>query len=206
MSLKNFRIIVASACAAIVCFVAGSNPSATVVERPFSRFVGRAPFDGDPTAGPAPIDIIIQRWATSRDRSDLQDVLSHRGPEGLLAGLHAMHRPIGVLFIPGVPNGGSRALTPRPINLWFADQVETPKGRRIVIAADHVLAFGQPTLNWPAGYEFSLLDIRFTPDGTGIGKVAPATKVLFDPATNLMEAGDFDRLPVRVIEIKPAKL
>jgi hypothetical protein len=206
MSLKNFRIIVASACAAIVCFVAGSNPSATVVERPFSRFVGRAPFDGDPTAGPAPIDIIIQRWATSRDRSDLQDVLSHRGPEGLLAGLHAMHRPIGVLFIPGVPNGGSRALTPRPINLWFADQVETPKGRRVVIAADHVLAFGQPTLNWPAGYEFSLLDIRFTPDGTGVGKVAPATKVLFDPATNLMEAGDFDRLPVRVIEIKPAKL
>ena len=113
---------------------------------------------------------------------------------------------MGVLFIPGVPNGGSRALTPRPINLWFADQVETPKGRRVVIAADHVLAFGQPTLNWPAGYEFSLLDIRFTPDGTGIGKVAPATKVLFDPATNLMEAGDFDRLPVRVIEIKPAKL
>jgi len=206
MSLKNLRTIVAITCAAIVCFVSGSNPSATVAERPFSRFVGRAPFDGDPTAGPAPIDIIIQRWATSRDRSDLQDVLSHRGPEGLLAGLHAMHRPIGVLFIPGVQNGGSRALTPRPINLWFADQVETPKGRRVVIAADHVLAFGQPTLNWPAGYEFSLLDIRFTPDGTGIGKVAPATKVLFDPATNLMEAGDFDRLPVRVIEIKPAKL
>jgi len=206
MSLKNFRVIVTIACAAIVCFVAGPTPSATVADRPFSRFIGRAPFDGDPTAGPAPIDIIIQRWATDKDRSELQDVLSQRGPEGLLPGLHAMHRPVGVLFIPGVPNGGSRALTPRPINLWFADQVETPKGRRVVIAADHELAFGQPTLNWPAGYEFSLLDIRFSADGTGIGKVASATKVLFDPKTNLLEAGNYDRLPIRVIEIKPAKL
>src|SRR4029078_4098497 len=98
---------------------------ATVADRPFSRFIGRAPFDGDPTAGPAPIDIIIQRRATDKDRSELQEVLSPRGPEGLLPGLHAMHRPAGVLFIPGVPNGGSRARTPRPISLWFADQVET---------------------------------------------------------------------------------
>jgi hypothetical protein len=202
----NVRTIVATACAAIVCFVAGPAPSATVADRPFSRFLARAPYDGDPTAGPAPIDIIIQRWATDRDRSDLQDVLSARGPEGLLPGLRAMHRPVGVVFIPGVPNGGSRALTPRPINVWFADQIDTPKGRRVVIASDHYLAFGQPTLNWPPGDEFSLLDIRFTPDGTGIGKVVPATKVLFDAKTNLMEAANFDTLPVRLIEVKPAKL
>ena len=206
MNIISFRTIVATAFAAVACFVAGPSPSATVADRPFQRFIARAPFDGDPTAGPAPIDIVIQRWATGKDRSDLEDALSHRGPEGLLPGLHAMHRPVGVLLIPGVQNGGARALTPRPTNLWFADQIDTPNGRRVVIAADHYMAFGQPALNWPAAYEFSLLDIRFTADGTGIGKVVPAAKVAFDTKTNLMEAVDFDRLPVRLIEVKPAKL
>jgi len=206
MNVISFRTIVASACAAVVCIVASPTPSATVADRPFQRFTARAPFDGDPTAGPAPIDIVIQRWATSKDRSDLEHALSHFGPEGLLPGLHAMHRPVGVLLIPGVQNGGARALTPRPTNLWFADQIDTPQGRRVVIAADHYMAFGQPTLNWPAAYEFSLLEIRFTADGMGIGKVVPATKVAFDAKTSLMEAVDFDRLPVRLIEVKPAKL
>jgi len=206
MNVISFRILAATACAAVVCIVASPNPSATVAERPFQRFTARAPFDGDPTAGPAAVDIVIQRWATSKDRSDLQDALSSRGPEALLPGLHAMHRPIGVLQIPGVQNGGARALTPHPTNLWFADQIDTPNGRRVVIASDHYMAFGQPTLNWPAAYEFSLLDIRFAADGTGIGKVVPATKIAFDAKTNLMEAVDFDKLPVRLIEVKAAQM
>jgi hypothetical protein len=206
MNVMSFRTIVGTACAAVLCLVASSHPSATVAERPFQRFLGRAPFDGDPTAGPAPIDIVIQHWASSKDRSDLRDALTHLGPAALLPGLHAMHRPMGVLLIPGVQNGGARALTPHPTNLWFADQIDTPEGRRVVIAADHYMAFGQPTLKWSADYEFSLLEIRFTTDGTGIGKVVPATKVAFDAKTNLMEAVDFDRLPVRLIEVKPAKL
>src|SRR3954471_1016396 len=188
MNVISFRTLVATACAAVVCVIASPAPSATVADRPFQRFIARAPFDGDATAAPAPIDIVIQRWATSKERSDLQDALSSRGPDGLLPGLHAMHRPVGVLLIPGVQNGGARGLTPHPTNLWFADQIATPSGRRIVIAADHYMAFGQPTLNWPASYEFSLLEIRFTADGTGIGKVVPATRVAFDVKTNLMEA------------------
>jgi|tagenome__1003787_1003787.scaffolds.fasta_scaffold20601809_1 hypothetical protein len=206
MNVISFRTLVATACAAVVCVIASPAPSATVADRPFQRFIARAPFDGDATAAPAPIDIVIQRWATSKDRSDLQDALSSRGPDGLLPGLHAMHRPVGVLLIPGVQNGGSRAMTPRPTNIWFADQIDTPNGRRVVLAADHYMAFGQPSLNWPAAYEFSLVDIRFKTDGTGVGKVAPATKVMFDPRTNFMEAANFDKLPVRLTGVQQAKL
>jgi hypothetical protein len=206
MNFISFRSVVAAACAAVVCLVVSPNPSATVADRPFHRFIARAPFDGDPTAGPAPIDIVIERWATSKDRSDLQDALIHRGPEALLPGLRAMHVPSGVLLIPGIPNGGTRALTRRPTNLWFADQIETPNGRQIVIAADHYMAFGQPTVKWPSEYEFSLLDIRFTADGTGVGKVASATTVAYNRKTNTIEAADYDKLPVRLIQVKPAKL
>src|SRR5262245_55082890 len=109
MNVNSFRTLVATACAAVACIVAGPNPSATVAERPFQRFTARAPFDGDPTAGPAAVDIVIQHWSTDKDRSDLQAALSGHGPEALLPGLHALHRPIGVLLIPGVQNGGARA-------------------------------------------------------------------------------------------------
>ncbi|PYR92696.1 MAG: hypothetical protein DMF84_12210 [Acidobacteria bacterium] len=206
MNRISFRTIVATACAAVVCLVVSPNPSATVADRPFQRFIARAPFDGDPGAGPARVEIVIQRWATSKDRSDLQDALSRRGPEGLLPGLHAMHRPSGVLLVPGIPNGGARALTPRPTNLWFADRIETSTGRQIVIAADHYMAFGQPTLNWPSYYEFSLLDIRFAADGTGVGKVASGVSVAYNKKTNTIEAANYDTLPVRLIEVKSAKM
>ena len=88
----------------------------------------------------------------------------------------------------------------------FADEIETPAGRQIVIAADHYLAFGQPTLRWPSDYEFSLLDIRFSADGTGVGKVASAADVAVNKATNSLDAANYDTLPVRLIEVKSAKL
>jgi hypothetical protein len=206
MNCISFRTIVATVCAAVVCLLVSPTSSATVADRPFQRFSAKAPFDGDPGAGPARVDIVIQRWATSKDRSELLDALNHRGPEGLLPGLRAMHVPVGVLLIPGIPNGGTRALTRRPTNLWFADQIETPTGRQVVIAADHYMAFGQPSLNWPTDYTFSLLDIRFAADGTGVGKVASDTNVAFNKKTNIIEAANYDKLPVRLIEVKPAKL
>lgn len=202
----SFRTILATVAAAVVSLVVGPNPSATVADRPFLRFVARAPFDGDPGSGPARVDIVIERWATSKDRDDLYDALTHHGPEALLPGLHAMHRPSGVLLVPGVQNAGTRALTRHPTNLWFADEIETPTGRQIIIAADQYLAFGQPTLNWPSDYEFSLLDIRFDANGTGIGKVASAVNVAFNKKTNTIEAANYDTLPVRLIEVKAAKL
>jgi len=206
MNCISFRTVVATACAAVVCLLVSPNPSATVADRPFQRFSAKAAFEGDPGAGPARIDIIIERWATDKDRDELHDALTHRGPETLLSGLHAMHTPAGVLLVPGIPNGGARALTRHPTNLWFADEIHTPAGRQIVIASDRYMAFGQPTLNWPTDYAFSLLDIRFTAEGTGVGKVASDTNVAFNQKTNTIEATNFDMLPVRLIEVKPAKL
>jgi hypothetical protein len=112
----------------------------------------------------------------------------------------------GVVLIPGVQNAGARALTRRSVNLFFAHQAETPKGRQLIVATDRPLAFELPTVAWPADYDFSLLDIRFDGEGTGIGKVAPAANVAYNKTTNTIEAANFDALPVRLIEVKPAKL
>jgi hypothetical protein len=202
----NFRTIVATVAAAIVCLVTTPRPSATDAERPFQRFVARAPFDGDPGSGPSAIDIVIERWSTSKDRSDLHSALTQHGPEGLLPGLHMLKRRAGVLLIPGVPNAGARALTRRSLNLSFADELQTSTGRQIIVAADHYLAFGQPTVQWPSDYEFSLLDIRIAADGAGIGKVVPADKVAYNEKTKMIEAADYDTLPVRLIGVRAAEL
>jgi hypothetical protein len=105
-----------------------------------------------------------------------------------------------------VPNAGARALTRRSLNLSFADELQTPAGRQIIVAADHYLAFGQPTVEWPSDYEFSLLDIRIAADGAGIGKVVPADKVAYNEKTKTIEAADYDTLPVRLIDVRAAKL
>lgn len=61
-------------------------------------------------------------------------------------------------------------------------------------------------MSWSPEVAFSLLEIRFAADGVGIGKVAPAVNVAFNENTNTVEATNFDVLPVRLIEVKPAKL
>ncbi len=206
MRSLSFRTVLATAVAAVTCLALTPTPyAADVTVRPFQRFVAKAPFDGDPGA-PSRVDIVIQRWSTDSECSDLGGALTARGPEGLLPGLHALRLRAGAVLIPGGPNAGARALTRRSVNLFFAHEIETPTGRQLIVASDHPLDFGQPTVSWSPEVAFSLLEIRFAADGVGIGKVAPAVNVAFNENTNTVEATNFDVLPVRLIEVKPAKL
>ncbi len=205
MSLRNLRTFVATACAASLCLAV--SPATTVAagtDAPFQRFVARAPVDGDP-ASFGRIDIMIEHWSTDKDGEELAAALNKGGPAGLLPALQSLRRRVGVLLIPGVPGSGARARLRHPINLYFARQIETPKGRQMILVADHPLAFGQPTVKWPAEFAFSLLDVRFTADGTGIGKVAPAEKLAYNKETHSIEAANYDALPVRLLEMKSDK-
>src|SRR5689334_6839746 len=141
------------------------------------RFVGRAPSDSDP-AGASYIEIVIQRWSTDTERDDLRGTLRTSGPTALLAAVHkVLQRPVGVVVIPGIPGAGARVRTRQARNVVYAREVDTPKGRQVIVATDQYLAFGEPTLNWPSDYEFTLLDVRFGADGTGVGKLAGPDKL-----------------------------
>ena len=75
----------------------------------------------------------------------------------------------------------------------------------LIVATDQYLAFGEPTLNWPSDYEFTLLDIRFGVDGTGVGKLAGHDQVVYNKNTNIFEIADYVAQPVRLTDVRSEK-
>ena len=205
MRCESIRTILAIVFAAAVCLAVGPRPDAGATGAVSERFVAKAPSDTDP-AGASYIEILIQRWSTDEDRDDLRATLLERGPDALLPALHkVLRRPAGVVLIPGIPGAGARARTRQARNVLFARDVETPKGRQVIIATDQYLAFGAPTKEWSFDYEFTLLDIRFGSDGTGVGKLARPGKVVYNKETKIIEIDNYAAQPVRLTEVKSDK-
>ena len=81
----------------------------------------------------------------------------------------------------------------------------TAKGRQVIIGTDQYLAFGEPTKQWPSDYEFTLLDIRFGPDGTGVGKLGPPAKMVYNKETKLIELDNYAAQPARLTDVRSEK-
>ena len=202
MSRLRVRPILALAFAAAVCLAVSPRSGAVENVVPFERFVARAPSDSDPAAT-SRIEIMIERWSTDEERDNLRETLLQRGPDALLAALQkVLRRPVGVVVIPGIPGAGARVRTRQARNVLFARDVETPKGRQVIIATDQYLAFGEPTKTWPSDYKFTLLDIRFGPDGKGVGKLAPPGKVVYNKETKIIELENYAAQPERLTEVR----
>ena len=151
------------------------------------------------------IDIYVERWSTSEELDGLLKTFKKGGPGELRTVLERQQRA-GVLLMPGVQAHGERVRTRTPKNLQFAREIITPAGRQVILASDERLGLGESQLDARKEiYEFSLMDIRFGPDGTGVGKVAAAGDVVYNPETKSLELKDYDTKPVRLVNVKSAK-
>jgi hypothetical protein len=170
-----------------------------------AQFVARAvSVSGSEDAGH--VDIYVERWSTDEELDELLGTLAKGGPGGLRTALERQRRRAGVLLMPGVQAHGERARTRTPKNLWFAREVVTPAGRQVILASYERLGLGESRLDArKKGSEFSLMDIRFGPDGTGVGKVAAAGDVVYNPRTKSLELKGFDTKPARLVDVKSAK-
>jgi hypothetical protein len=206
MHRLTVRTVLAITFVGAACLASSPRPEAAPSTGAVTeRFVGRAPSESDP-AGSSYIEIVIQRWSTDDERDSLCGTLVKDGPGALLAAVHkVLQRPAGVVLIPGIPGAGARVRTRQARNVVFARAVDTPKGRQVIIAADQYLAFGEPTLNWSSEYEFTLLDIRFGADGTGVGKLARPGKVVYNKNTKSIEIDDYAAQPVRLADVRSEK-
>ena len=161
------------------------------------------------TSGPEDagrIDVYVERWSTDEEVDKLLVALKEGGPGELLTVLERQRRRAGVLLMPGVQGHGERVRTRTPKNLQFAREIITPAGRQVILASDERLGLGESRLDARKEiYEFSLMDIRFGPDGTGVGKVAAAGDVVYNPETKILELKDYDTKPVRLINVNSAK-
>lgn len=166
-----------------------------------ARFVGRAMSASGENVGR--IDIYVERWSTDAEFDELLGALKKGGPGKLLTVLEHEPRRAGVLLMPGVQAHGDRARTRTPKNLQFAREIITPAGRQVILASDERLGLGESQIEARKEvHEFSLMDIRFGPDGSGVGKVATARDVVFNAKTKTLELKNYDTKPVRLVKIE----
>jgi hypothetical protein len=209
MKFSSLRPIVAPLVAAAVCFAwsprtnAANKPTRTFAEQLVATAVS-GPSDGAVVGGR--IDIVIERWSTDAERDALARELRANDPGALLIGLGKVFHRNGVVQLPGADALGARAHLRRVRNLKYAQQFDTPAGRQIVVVADQHLGFGESGRDFKSWQpEFSLLDIRIAPDGTGVGKLAHADKIAFNPKTHVLEVADFASQPVRLTAVRSEK-
>lgn len=170
-----------------------------------ARFAARAiSVSGPEDVGP--IEIYVERWSTDEELDQLRGALEEGGPGKLVSVLERQPVRAGVLLMPGVQAHGDRARTRTPKNLKFAREIITPAGRQVILASDEHLGVGESRLDArKERYEFTLMDIRFGPDGTGVGKVAAARDVVFNPKTKSLELKDYRSKPVRLVDVNSAQ-
>ena len=196
-------------CMALMPSIKGAD-HATTAQSPFTtniaeQFTGEQLSVSDSERA-GRIQIIIAKWSSDDEVKRLSEPLQQADGETLLAMLHDRHPRIGVVLMPGVQAHGVRARTPTPRNILFARDVTTPTGRQIIVIADEHLGLGEAPLEARKQVpEFNLLDIRLGPDGTGVGKVASAANIAFNPKTGMVEVKDFSTRPARLIDVRAEK-
>jgi hypothetical protein len=185
-----------------LCFIVTPRPRAVVKEMPIAHFAGRAVDIAD-HADDGPIDIMIERWSTDKERDDLVQRFVTHGPSELLTALDDVRVRAGVILMPGVQATGARARGRRSRNLMFARQIDTPAGRQLIVASGTHVGLGEYA-RWGASAdnEFTLIDIRFGPDGKGVGKAASPNNVRYNKATGTIEIADYAKEPARLIDVK----
>lgn len=206
MKFTILRSIVAPLVASTVCATLTLHADATKGNRRTfeEQLVARAvsaPDAGGVTGGR--IDIVIERWSTDAERETLLRGLGANDPAALLVGLGKVFHRNGVVELPGAQALGARARLRRVRNLKFAQQIETPKGRQVIVVTDQHLGFGELGRDFKSWQpEFTLLDIRIGPDGKGVGKLAPAAKVTFNARTHALEVADYASQPIRLRDVR----
>ena len=203
MRRASLRAALAALVAAAACIVVSPHANAARTAGPLERFVARATSVEDPKEATSPIDIMIERWSTEKEFEALSAALTQHGPDTLLPTLQTTWQRAGIVMTPGIMGAGSRARLQRNQNLFFAREINTPTGRQVILAADRHLPLGEkPAAVREIEYEFTLIDIRFDQDGKGIGKIATPDKVVYNKQTKILEIGDYNKLPVRLIEVR----
>jgi hypothetical protein len=208
MNRVSLRPMLVPLMGAALCLALMPHPGAAQRTTPIiEQLTGRSiSVEGNDSAGR--IDIYIERWSSDEDLAKLRGPALDRSPSSsLLAALQQPQRyTVGVVLMPGVQGHGARARLRTPKDLLFVRQISTPTGRRLVAISDEHLGIGESRIDArKEEYEFNLIDIRFGPDGTGVGKIATESGVVYNGESKILEVKDFAKQPARLIDVKSLK-
>ncbi len=138
-------------------------------------------------AGASTVDLVVDRWSTESERTQLMTTLLEKGPNKLLSTLQGLRR-VGYIR------------TPNRIgyDLHFAMKLPAADGgERIILATDRYISFWEAR-NQPRSidYPFTVIEIRINADGEGEGKMSLATKIMADKNDNTIVLENYDIQPV----------
>src|SRR3954464_12526856 len=199
-------LVGAVSCLAIACASSGPGVRSHVGAAGRTEFPAHLVARSISVYGPedtGPIEIYVERWSTDEELDNLRGTLGEDGSSELLTVLERQRVRAGVVLMPGVQAHGERVRSRTPKNFQFAREIVTPAGRQMILGSDERLGLGESQLDARKEiYEFSLMDIRFGPDGTGVGKIAAANDVVYNPETKTLELRDYDKKPARIVNVK----
>jgi hypothetical protein len=148
-----------------------------------------------PAAQAGIVEIVIERWSTEQERSELLGSL-RKSQDSLLTALRENPR-VGYIR------------TPDSIAWDIHYAHVTPEfggGSRIFLATDRRIAFWEAfndtrSLNYP----FTLIEIHMDPNGKGEGRMSIATKVIADADGKFLRLEDYSVEPVRLQQVHVQK-
>jgi hypothetical protein len=151
------------------------------------------------------VEVRVTQWSSAAERQRVIETMIGKGQDALLKLLQDLPAK-GRLRLPNKTG-------PDPTQLrlgWdirYAWHTALPDGGyRIVLGLDRYMSFAE-VRNQPrtVDYPFTLIEIHLNKDGEGEGKLAYATKIMFDKKKNAVELENYSSEPVRLTTVKIEK-
>jgi hypothetical protein len=140
----------------------------------------------------ASVTINVDRLMEESRRKKVTDALSFGGYGNFLPALRVLP-PVGKITLNG-----------RTVSIRYAREQQEETGRRLVLVADRPLFFlGGDPAKARAGYELTIVDLRFDAKGGASGTMAGAARVKPSP-DGLVVLDDWAEAPVRLTS-RPAR-
>jgi hypothetical protein len=146
---------------------------------------------GNPT-GTARVEIRVNRWSSTDERNDLLKVLAEKGQDELLHRLSDAHS-VGTI----------RVNTQLAYDLRYArETAEEEGGTRVFLATDRPMTAWE-IWNEPrySQYPFTLIDLRFPPEGEPTGSLMLAARVTADRDGRFVNVENFATQPIQMTDI-----
>jgi hypothetical protein len=167
-----------------------SAPSAR--DRVPVRFTALAVAQGGRTST-LPVEILVQRWSTDKERDSTLDALTEKGSRQFLATLSKLPR-VGSFSTPGSVG----------YDIRLARHVIVPgSGEKITLITDRPMSFFESANQTRSSeYPFTVISLSVKPDGSGTGSVTLATKITMDHDTNTIVMENYDIQPVQLTGVR----
>ncbi len=167
----------------------GSGSSATHLERWSANARSTGTIAGGQTAQ---ITVVVTRWSTEDQRTELLESLTRDGNRQMSAALRTQEVA-----------GWIRTTDSLRWDLRYAREVETDGGRRIIMATDRPVGFGEAARQTRSlDYDTSLIILELDDGNRGTGTVFVGAELELDPETNTLTVTGASSRPVELVNVR----